>query len=238
MPKQRRRSPLAAALQRLRRPQVVWLSLLGAMTGAGGLLVMLDGSPAPRTDGIALAAPVRAPRAPAIESVLATRKPIERAAWKRIVIHHSGAGFGSPDTLAGQARANNLQGLGYHFVIGNGTGSGDGELYVGYRWLDQLPGAHAFGPEGEWHNEHAIGICLIGDGDRKPFTPAQMRRLGDLVATLARDLGMSADDVVLARQVSPTKSPGRLFSEPALRERLASLRASASAAGAAAPAVR
>ena len=228
---------MVSGLRRLRRPQVVWLSLLGAMTLCGGLLVLLDRNPAPRADGIALAAPVRAPRAPAIESVLNTRRPLDRAAWKRIVIHHSGATFGSPDTLTEQARANNLRGLGYHFVIGNGSGSGDGELYVGYRWLDQAPGAHVSGPEGEWHNEHSIGICLVGDGERRPFTDAQIRRLGDLIATLTREFGLSPEDVVLARQVSPTKSPGRLFPDAALRERLSGSRAAAVPL-ASAPAVR
>lgn len=231
VPRKRRQSSVARLVHRLRRPQVVWLSLLGAMTGGGGLLLALDRSPAPRADGIALAAPIRVPSAPAIESVLNTRRPLDKTSWKRIVIHHSGSAFGSPDTLAQQALASNLRGLGYHFVIGNGSGSGDGELYVGYRWLDQLPGAHATGPEAEWHNEHSIGICLVGDGERKPFSPAQMRRLGDLVATLAREFGLSADDVVLHRQIAPVKSPGRLFSEAELRGRLSAGRGSTGRTG-------
>ena len=47
-----------------------------------------------------------------------------------------------------------LKGLGYHFVIGNGRGISDGELYVGYRWLDQLAGAHAAGANGaNWRTD-------------------------------------------------------------------------------------
>lgn len=215
--------PSVTLVSRLGRAQVVWLSLLAAMTATGGALLALDGRPAPRADGIALAAPVRATEAASLESVFTTRRPLDKDAWKRIVIHHSGASYGSPELLAAAHEAKRLKGLGYHFVIGNGNGSGDGELYVGFRWLDQLPGAHAMGAEGEWHNLHSIGICLIGDGDRKPFTEAQMRRLSELVAALSREFGIAERDVVLHSQIAPTSSPGRLFQDASLRQRLSSL---------------
>lgn len=216
-------APSTTLFSRLGRTQVVWLSLLAAMTATGGGLVALEGRRAPRADGIALAAPVRAAEAPSLESVFKTRMPLNHEAWKRIVIHHSGASFGSPESVAAAHEARRLRGLGYHFVIGNGSGSGDGELYVGFRWLDQQPGAHAMGAEGEWHNLHSIGICLIGDGDRKPFTEAQMRRLSELVSALSREFGIAERDVVLHNQIAPTTSPGRLFQDASLRQRLASL---------------
>lgn len=211
---------LLAALLKLRRPQVVWLSLLASMTVVGGLLLALDGRPAPQVRGLALAAPSRAPAAASIEAVFSTRAPLDRARWQRIVIHHSGAAYGSPASIASEHESRNLKGLGYHFVIGNGSGSGDGELYVGYRWLDQLPGAHCAGPESEWNNLHSIGICLVGDGDRRAFTPAQMRRLLELTSALTRELEIPADGVMLHRDLAGTSSPGRLFAETELRSSL------------------
>ncbi|TVQ61042.1 MAG: N-acetylmuramoyl-L-alanine amidase [Phycisphaerales bacterium] len=211
-------------LARLRRPQVVWLSLLASMTLVGGGLVALEGPRSPRSDGLALVAPGRTPSATGIEAVFRTRSELDRDRWARIVIHDSGSHYGSPESIASVHESRNMRGLGYHFVIGNGAGAGDGELFVGYRWLDQLPGAHAGGPDAEWHNQRAIGICLVGDGDRRPFSRAQMQRLADLVAALSRELGIPADQVVLHREIAPTSSPGRLFPESALRERLLSLR--------------
>lgn len=217
-------APLRSRLGRLRRPQAVWLSLVASMTVVGGALVALDGPRAPRSDGLALVAPSRAQGGAGMEAIFRTRAPIDQERWARIVIHDSGAHHGSPDTIAAAHTARNLRGLGYHFVIGNGSGAGDGELFVGYRWLDQLPGAHAGGPEAEWHNQRSIGVCLVGDGDRRPFTPAQIQRLADLVGALSRELGIPPEQVVLHREIAPTSSPGRLFPEAALRERLASAR--------------
>lgn len=219
-----RESGLRGDVARLTRGQLVWLSLLVSMTGVGGLLAVLDGRPALRIDGMALVAPSRSSSGGTIETIYQTRAALEPARWKGIVIHHSGSGYGSAKTLAEAHTERGLRGLGYHFVIGNGAGSGDGELFVSHRWLDQLPGAHAAGPRGEWHNLNTIGICLIGDGDRRAFSEAQLRRLTELVASLCRELGLDEQSVSLHRDIAATTSPGAMFPEATLREGLASLR--------------
>jgi hypothetical protein len=113
------------------------------------------------------------------------------------------------------------QGLGYHFLIGNGNGLGDGVVHVGYRWNLQLPGAHTTGPQMDWHNQRSIGVCLIGNGDRRPFTPRQIQNLTVLVEQLQRELDIPADRVSLHRDVAPgISSPGRFFPEGKLREAL------------------
>jgi N-acetyl-anhydromuramyl-L-alanine amidase AmpD len=53
-------------------------------------------------------------------------------------------------------------GVGYDFVIGNGTDSRDGQVEVTFRWRQQLVGAHTKTPN-NWGNEDTIGICLVGD---------------------------------------------------------------------------
>ncbi|MCB9846920.1 MAG: N-acetylmuramoyl-L-alanine amidase [Phycisphaeraceae bacterium] len=206
-----------------RRRRVVWTTLVAAMTGVGALLAGLQGERSPRLDGVALAAaiPADGPNA-AINTIFNTRAPLESGRWDGIVIHDSGSSSGSAATIAAEHEARGLLGLGHHFVIGNGKGSDDGELYVGYRWLDQLPGAHAAGPEQDSYNRRYIGICLIGDGDRKPFTEAQMSRLVELVRSLTSELGIPPEHVILHRDIAATTSPGRFFSEATLRRALAS----------------
>ena len=69
-------------------------------------------------------------------------------------------------------------GMAYHFVIGNGTDTGDGEIEVGDRWVKQLQGGHV---KDDAINDIAIGICLVGDFTRTDPTPKQIDALVDLV---------------------------------------------------------
>lgn len=188
------------------------------MTGVGGLLIVLNGRPVPSAEGMTLT-PLMAMRMPGnLESVFQTVKPVAKDRWLAIVIHDSGRPAGSPKSLETEARAMKLNGLGYHFVIGNGNGMGDGELHVGARWLRQDPGAHVVGPDAEWFNLNAIGVCLVGDGDRQEFTDLQMDQLRRLIGTLSRELGIASDKVFLHRDIARTDSPGRFFPETAFRK--------------------
>lgn len=209
-----------------RRAKGVWLALTAAMTGVGGLLLLVDGRPASRGDGIALPPLVSTGTPTSTESVIDTRKgkPLDRARWKSIVIHHSGSVSGSPSSIEQEHLAQRFKGLGHHFVIGNGRGMEDGEIHVGYRWLDQLPGAHAGGAQGAWYNNHAISICLVGDGDRRGFTKAQLMRLEQLVSALCAELKIQPEQVVLHSAIAQTNDPGRLFPEAWLRDELRSAR--------------
>jgi len=213
-------SKAISSVSRLSRTQMVWVCLVGSMTTVGGLLLALEGERAPRMDGLALAATPPSAGATPIEAIYRTRAAIEDAAWLGIVIHHSGSLHGAAATVAGEHEARGLAGLGHHFVIGNGSGSKDGELHVGYRWLEQLPGAHTGGPEQDLYNRRYIGVCLIGDGDRRGFSEAQLTRLTQLIRSLQERLGLNADDIVLHRDVAMTTSPGRTFPEASFRASL------------------
>jgi hypothetical protein len=123
-------------------------------------------------------------------------------------------------------------GIGYHFVILDPYHDRlpDGTLQTG-RPLEYA-GAHVEGV-----NHCSIGICCVGDGDRRPFTSAQMATLATLVGQLmteydvplARVLGHhEINDLVIGHEVSPayrtTKScPGALVPMDALRDRIAGL---------------
>lgn len=207
-----------------RRTATVWASLALCMTFATAFLLAVENGPATAEAGIRVAPLLATPQTAASEVALDPTVPLDRARWRGITIHDSGSPFDSPESITERHEAMNLRGLGYHFVIGNGREMGDGEVYIGYRWLQQLPGAHAAGPEGDWHNQHSISICLVGDGDRGRFTDAQIRRLTELVAALQTELSIPDSQITLHRDIAAVDSPGRLFPEAEFRARLAALR--------------
>lgn len=206
------------------RSGIVWSTLVGAMALVGGGLALVDGRVAPRMDGVSLPPLVASAGPMTLDAVYNTRNPLEEERWTSIVIHHSGSVVGGPASIEANHRAMSIKGLGYHFVIGNGTETEDGELYVGYRWRDQLPAAHVAGVKGDEFNRHGIGICLVNDGRRQPFTQAQMRRLVLLVNSLCERLGIPADHVYLHSDLAAIESPGRLFPEASFREQLRAAR--------------
>ena len=215
------RAGAAASRGGATRAQVVWISFLGAMTAVGGLLLVVGGKPTPRADGLSLsplAAATTIGSAETVDPVTQTRVGLDRARWQAIVIHHSGSPVGSPVSIAKEHEARGIRGLGHHFIIGNGAGMDDGQVHIGFRWLDQLPGAHVAGQAGDWYNGHAISICLVGDGERGAFTPAQIQQMQTLIASLRRQLGIPNDRVYLHSDVVPgVNDPGRLFPEHVIR---------------------
>lgn len=135
-----------------------------------------------------------------------------RNRWKYIVIHHSASAGGSAALFDRYHRdVRHWDELGYHFVIGNGNGAGDGQVEVGPRWIKQKHGAHCRTPD-NFYNRHGIGICLVGDFDGAPPTPAQMASLTQLVRFLLRECRISPAEVVTHASVTGhTACPGRRF---------------------------
>jgi hypothetical protein len=194
------------------------------MTGVTFLLLALDhGTPA-RLDGLTLPAMVATSGTRSIEAVFETRTPVQPGQWLAIVIDHTGSPYGTPTSIDQDHKSKGLRGMGYDFVVGNGEGMADGEILVGERWLQQQPGAHTAGESGEWYNRHAIGIALVGDGSRRGFTDAQITRLLDLVAALAREYDIPPEQIVLHSDVAPVPGPGRYFPAAGLREQVDSWR--------------
>ncbi|MFA6424916.1 MAG: hypothetical protein WCW64_01885, partial [Phycisphaerae bacterium] len=62
--------------------------------------------------------------------------------WKAIVIHNSATASGNMATIDSAHRANGWDGVGYDFVIGNGSGSSNGQIEPTFRWTGQKTGAH------------------------------------------------------------------------------------------------
>ncbi|MEM9083661.1 MAG: peptidoglycan recognition family protein [Planctomycetota bacterium] len=202
----------------LTRTRIVWATLVLSMTIAAGLLFVLN----PTHSSASTLAPAVSPASMTqdLDAIWNSSVQTRESGWDAIVIHHSATPLGSAETLARRDEENGIRGLGMHFVIGNGQGSNDGLIEIGYRWDEQLPGAHTVGPQADVLNRRAVGICLIGNGESRPFTNAQYESLAALVASLQEKLDIPAERVVLHRDVAGVTSPGRLFREAAFRQAL------------------
>ncbi|MCW5853842.1 MAG: N-acetylmuramoyl-L-alanine amidase, partial [Anaerolineae bacterium] len=144
-----------------RRTVLVLASLVGAMTFGAGLLLLLEPGPVIPTTNISLNT-VDVPRS-AEQVLFETDAQLNN--WSAIVIHASGAPEGSAAAIDNVHRKLGLGGLGYHFVIHNGYGGSDGRIVMSDRWHSQTAGAYCAGPDADWFNSHAVGICLVGDFD-------------------------------------------------------------------------
>jgi len=132
--------------------------------------------------------------------------------WKYIVIHHSATTVGTGKGMDRYHREERhmKNGLAYHFVIGNGKGMGDGEVFVGQRWLKQLEGGHL---SKQKLNQVSIGICLVGNIEKRPPTKRQLDALEALVRCLLDESGLDVDDVTTHKRIQPnhTLCPGKRF---------------------------
>jgi murein DD-endopeptidase MepM/ murein hydrolase activator NlpD len=133
--------------------------------------------------------------------------------WTHLVIHHSGIEAGNAKAYDGAHRRRGMEnGLAYHFVIGNGRDSGDGQIEVGPRWHRQIYGGHV---RSQAMNEHGIGICLVGNFETRTPGARQLASLHALLAHLRADglPGAGVPKVTVHRWVdrNHTVCPGRRF---------------------------
>ena len=134
--------------------------------------------------------------------------------WRYIVLHHSAAASGNYDQIDAEHRKIlGIDGCGYHFVIGNGNGSGDGQIEVAQRWTNQKQGVHCRNARTHDVDEYGIGICLVGDLDKEPPTPRQIAAAKALVAHLSSRYNIAQARVQTHAHLAATKTvcPGRHF---------------------------
>jgi len=140
------------------------------------------------------------------------RAPVQRSRWKFVIVHNSG-------TRQGNARAFDYyhrrvkrmkNGMAYHFVVGNGTSSGDGQVEVGDRWRRQINGGHV---HSDYLNNISLGVCLVGDFNRDRPTRAQLEATAELIKFLRERCGRMP--VRPHREMNPprwaTDCPGDAF---------------------------
>lgn len=203
-----------------KRSHVVSASLVGAMLVVGAGLAALDRSSRPTApESVTLPALMAAAvEAPKIDAIFRTNVPIQKGRWQAIVIHHSASPFATSESLSSATGGRQTA---FQFVIGNGNGMGDGDLHVGSSWMDQTAGRHSSGKFGPWLNQNAIAICLVGDGNRKPFSGEQLDQLVRLTNTLAKEFGIDRQKIYLPSDLDPSsKNPGSNFPAAQFRAQL------------------
>ncbi len=141
--------------------------------------------------------------------------------WRYIVVHHSVTDSGDARYLDLIHRRRGFdRGLGYHFVIDNGTDDRlDGQIEASPRWIKQMDGAHC---NIGGMNECGIGICLVGDFTNERPSAKQMDALVLLVNTLRRYYRIPLSRIIRHKDVpgKNTACPGDSFPWKEFKERL------------------
>ena len=139
--------------------------------------------------------------------------------WKGIVVHHSAIKNGNAAIYDLNHRRKGMQnGLAYHFVVGNGIDSGDGEIEIGRRWTHQLQGGHV---KNHKINLTAIGICLIGNFQETHPSKMQIEAFTQLMDWLRSEVVPKAKQFAGHRELrgEQTVCPGKNFPLAAMHSR-------------------
>ncbi len=142
--------------------------------------------------------------------------------WRYIVIHHSATPTGNAAKFDAYHRDKKKWsgGLAYHFVIGNGTDSGDGQIEPGPRWEAQGAGAHC---GNNYYNSHGIGICIVGNVEETRPTAQQIRSVTEICRQLCIACKIPPESVIGHCEVpdAHTKCPGKNLNMESFRTELA-----------------
>jgi len=141
--------------------------------------------------------------------------------WQYIVIHHTATEAGNAMTINDLHHKRGFwNGLGYHFLIDNGTdGKQQGLIEVGPRWVKQSDGAHA---NADGMNQKGIGISLVGNFSETRVPEHMLDSLVFLVQTLQNYYGIPDSHVIRHRDVKGkhTECPGNNFPWQEFKHRL------------------
>ena len=149
-----------------------------------------------------------------------SRLRIERGRWRYVVAHHSGIEAGNAKAYGAAHKRRGMEnGLAYDFVIGNGRDSGEGQIEVGPRWIKQIDGGHV---RNAFFNAHGIGICLVGNFEKRKPSARQMASFTALVDWLRDEAPLGVrPKFTVHRWVDKnhTVCPGRFFPYAAMKQR-------------------
>lgn len=195
-----------------RRTLIVLASLVGAMTIASGLLLVLEPGPATSVDGMSLSSV--GPQRRADGGLFGAGLPAVSGRWSTVVVH-----YGSSHSHTGQSQ-HRPSASAYHFVVRGGDVSWGDRLEIGSRWNRQQAGAYWVGPESQWVNHHGVGISVEKDSPGQGPTDEQLQKLVWLVQRLQVQYQIPADRVILQVESSATKTGGRWFPIAWFRQQL------------------
>jgi len=145
--------------------------------------------------------PYRPIETEAIEKIIGSKRDSYK--WRYITLHHSATLEGNAEAFDRNHRKRKMGGLFYHFVIGNGTCSGDGELEVGWRWRKQAKA----------NRPYDIQVCLVGDFNRQEVTAAQYSSLLQMLKILCKQYSIPFKNIRRHKDIAgrATECPGDNF---------------------------
>jgi len=156
------------------------------------------------TRGQSILIPSAAPARPVIP-LFPSRK------WKYIIVHHTATDEGSALYLDESHRNRGWDGLGYHFLINNGTqGKPDGHIEASLRWIHQENGAHC---KASNMNAKGIGIAIVGNCTNEKPSQKQLDTLVYTVNVLRKYYNIPTRNIMGHRDVpgANTECPGNSF---------------------------
>lgn len=136
--------------------------------------------------------------------------------WSYIVIHHSAGNYGNIEFLQKVHRERQskdpIDAIPYHYIVGNGNGLGVGIVKSDWRKTWHLWGMHLSGNNFN-RNFRGLGICLIGNFEKRDIDPKQYEALVKLTKELMRKYKIPIKNVSGHGYIEKeaTKCPGKKF---------------------------
>ena len=160
------------------RNVTVLFSLIASMT-VGALVLMVLDNHRPITGAYSLSSYLRlSPAEDAVKNTLTDTTGY----WNQVEVYYSQTAGGNAGELALLTDLATGKKEEFHFVIGNGSGSGDGVIEAGQYWRHQRL---CHGRNG------VVRICVISDGLSDSLTDCQIKRTNALVECLLRTFDIS-----------------------------------------------
>ena len=199
-----------------RRVFTVLSSLVATLALTAGLLLLLEGQP------ITSAGPYMMNLSNSTQnwnSVIRAASPLRNGRWNYIIVYQSGGLSGNATelsegkdvggTIKPQHAGNMTQGANFHFVVDNarnGLGNPDGYVQRGLAWQEQLSTAPYFSwpyltPYHYSAYANAVGVCIIGDINRRGYSSSQIRSTVSLIKALERRLNIPNSCVKLQWEI-------------------------------------
>lgn len=136
--------------------------------------------------------------------------------WNYIVIHHSAGNYGNIEFLQEihkeRQKRDPINAIAYHYIIGNGNGMEDGKIDSDIRIKYNLLGSHVSIKNFDY-NFRGIGICVIGNLEKKEMTKQQYVSLLKLTKELMNKYNIKIENVNFHGQIKNelTLCPGSKF---------------------------
>lgn len=149
------------------------------MTGGALVLLAFEGQPIkPMAFSLSSQTQVTS-----LADVLDTDNGINSQMWQRISVCYRD----NDGQVSEQHGVTGDLAVNFHFVLGDGSTTTDGQIYTSGQWRRQLPVVSGSGDR----DDRTIKICLLGNARNPITTPAQARSLEQLVANLVKHCQIS-----------------------------------------------